>query len=134
MEKFALKDINRAAQNFAAQMGDNKIFAFYGKMGAGKTTFIKALCEALGVEDTVNSPTFSIINEYDMPNGKRIFHFDFYRVNNIQEALNFGVEEYFYSGNFCFLEWADKIAALLPDDIVSVYISENENGTRNIRF
>jgi len=134
MEKFALKDINQAAQTFIAQMGDNKIFAFYGKMGAGKTTFIKALCEALGVEDTVNSPTFSIINEYDMPNRKRIFHFDFYRVNNIQEALNFGVEEYFYSGNFCFLEWADKISALLPDDIVSVYISENEDGTRNIRF
>ena len=133
MENFTLKEINQAAQNFIAQIGDNKIFAFHGKMGAGKTTFIKALCEALDVEDVVNSPTFSIINEYDTQSGGRIFHFDFYRVNTLQEALDFGVEEYFYSGNLCFLEWADKIAALLPNDVINVYISENEDGTRSIK-
>ena len=132
MNKFTLQAIGAAAQAFIAQMGGNKVFAFHGKMGAGKTTFIKALCEALGVDDVVTSPTFSIVNEYDTRHGGRIFHFDFYRVATLQEAVDFGVEEYFYSGNPCFLEWADNIAALLPDDVVNVYITENEDGTRDI--
>ena len=130
----SLQTIRSSARTFIDQMGANKVFAFYGNMGAGKTTFIKALCEELGVEEVVNSPTFAIINEYDSTSGKRIYHFDFYRINKPEEALQFGVEDYFYSGNFCFIEWAEKIDTLLPQDCVKVYIAENEDGTRNVRI
>ena len=128
----SLETIRSSARSFIDQIGANKVFAFYGNMGAGKTTFIKALCEELGVEEVVNSPTFAIINEYDSTAGQRIYHFDFYRINKPEEALQFGVEDYFYSGNLCFIEWAEKVDVLLPQDIVKVYITENEDGTRSI--
>ena len=113
-----IKDITGladAAQEFIAQMGDNKIFAFYGSMGAGKTTFVKALCEAMGVTDTVNSPTFAIVNEYDTPSGRPIYHFDFYRIKRLGEVYDMGYEDYFYGRGLCFIEWPELIEELLPD-------------------
>ena len=122
--------IGTAAQAFVEQMGDDTVFAFYGTMGAGKTTFIKAICEELGVREEVTSPTFAIINEYRAGDGKPIFHFDFYRINRQEEAFDLGYEEYLYSGNRCFIEWPELIEALLPDHTVKVYIRETESGTR----
>ena len=129
----SLQTIRSSARTFIDQMGTNKVFAFYGNMGAGKTTFIKALCEELGVEEIVNSPTFSIINEYDSTSGQQIYHFDFYRINKPEEALQFGVEDYFYSGNICFIEWPERIGDLLPQDCVKVFITENDDGTRSVK-
>jgi tRNA threonylcarbamoyladenosine biosynthesis protein TsaE len=114
------------------QEHDNKVYCFNGKMGAGKTTFIKAICEELGVKETVNSPTFSIINEYETKDGKMIYHFDCYRINKIQEALDLGAEDYFYNGNYCFIEWSENIQSILPENIVNVDIEEVENGIRMI--
>ena len=128
----SLAEISDVAKEFISQMGDHKVFAFYGSMGAGKTTFIKAICEELGVEDVINSPTFAIINEYNTKNGNQIFHFDFYRINKIEEAYDFGYEDYFYSGNLCFIEWPEKIKDLIPPDAVEVHITENEQGEREI--
>ena len=128
----SLETINNTAQQFIDQIGNRTIFAFNGNMGAGKTTFIKAICEVMGVKDTVNSPTFSIVNEYEAADGRLIYHFDCYRINKIQEALDLGAEEYLYSGNLCFIEWAENIAPLLPDSIVNVDIAELENGEREI--
>jgi len=128
----SLATISDAAKEFISQMGDSKVFAFYGSMGAGKTTFIKAICEELGVEDVVNSPTFAIINEYNTGKGDQIFHFDFYRINKIEEAYDFGYEDYFYSGNLCFIEWPEKIKNLLPANVIEVHITENENGEREV--
>ncbi|MBR2193236.1 MAG: tRNA (adenosine(37)-N6)-threonylcarbamoyltransferase complex ATPase subunit type 1 TsaE [Bacteroidaceae bacterium] len=125
--------IQEAAKEFVAQMGDNKVFAFYGKMGAGKTTFIKAICEELGVEDVVNSPTFAIVNEYTDGNGEPIFHFDFYRIKKESEAYDIGFEEYVYSGHLCFMEWPELIEDLLPEDTVKVSIEELEDGTRTVQ-
>ena len=125
--------IQEAAKEFVAQMGDNKVFAFYGKMGAGKTTFIKAICEELGVEDVVNSPTFAIVNEYTDGNGEPIFHFDFYRIKKESEAYDIGFEEYVYSGHLCFMEWPELIEDLLPEDTVKVCIEELEDGTRTVQ-
>ena len=130
-----LDSINAAAQKFVENMGEGKVFAFYGKMGAGKTTFIKAVCECLGVEDTVTSPTFAIVNEYqstkvDYP----IYHFDFYRIKNLDEVYDMGYEDYFYGGGVCFIEWPELIEELLPEDAVKVEIKENEDGTRTIKF
>ena len=122
--------IQAAAKAFIRQMGDSKVFAFRGIMGAGKTTFIKAICEELGVKETVSSPTFAIINEYRAEDGNVIYHFDFYRITKPEEALDFGCEEYLYSGNLCFIEWAERIESLLPEDTVNVYIRETENGKR----
>ena len=99
-----LSDIDAAAKQFAAQIGQNTVFAFYGDMGAGKTTFIKAVCEQLGVEETITSPTFAIVNEYRCGSGEPIYHFDFYRINKLEEAFDFGYEDYFYSGNLCFIK------------------------------
>ena len=113
-------------------MGDEKVFAFYGAMGAGKTTFIKALCEELGVEETITSPTFAIINEYRDGGGNSIFHFDFYRINKLEEAFDFGYEDYFYSGNLCFIEWPERIEPLLPAGTVKVYIDGSDDGVRTI--
>ncbi len=128
-----LDSINDAARQFIAAMGDATVFAFEGKMGAGKTTFIKVVCEALGVTDVINSPTFAIINEYRSDTtGELIYHFDFYRINSIQEALNIGTPDYFYSGALCFIEWPDKVAALLPEDTVWVKIEEMEDGERAV--
>lgn len=124
--------INETARQFIEQIRENTVFAFNGLMGAGKTTFIKAICEELGVTETVNSPTFSIVNEYEGNNGRIIYHFDCYRINKIEEALEIGIEEYLYSGNLCFIEWAENIASLLPDSIVNVEIKELENGERDV--
>ena len=114
-------------------MGERKVFAFYGKMGAGKTTFIKAICEALGVEDVVTSPTFAIVNEYKAPSGS-VYHFDFYRIKNLREAYDIGCEEYFYSGQPCFIEWPELIEELLPEDAVRVNIEVHDNGSRTVRL
>jgi len=126
----SLDKINDAATKFVAQMGNNTVFAFHGEMGAGKTTFIKAICEKLGVEDQITSPTFAIVNEYRSNSGELIYHFDFYRIKDESEAFDFGYEDYFYSGSICFIEWPEKVESLLPNDIVNVTISEKENGIR----
>jgi tRNA threonylcarbamoyladenosine biosynthesis protein TsaE len=128
----SLEEIHNSAEKFIAEIGDKKIFAFNGKMGAGKTTFIKAICEVMGVKETINSPTFSIVNEYEAADGRIIYHFDCYRINKIQEALDLGVEEYLYSGNLCFIEWSENIATLLPDTLVNVDINETKNKKREI--
>jgi tRNA threonylcarbamoyladenosine biosynthesis protein TsaE len=130
----SLETIHKSAQDFIYEIGDKKVFAFNGKMGAGKTTFIKAICEVLGVKENISSPTFSIVNEYETENGQHIYHFDCYRINNVQEAIDFGAEEYLYSGNLCFIEWAENIAPLLPDSIINVDIEEIENNERRINF
>lgn len=129
----ALEQIHEAARTFVSEMGDHTVFAFYGKMGAGKTTFIKAVCEELGVTDVINSPTFSIINEYRSDStGELIYHFDFYRINKMEEAFDFGYEDYLYSGALCFIEWPELIEELLPPDAVKVTIEEQEDGSRVI--
>ena len=126
------EQINQVAQQFIAAMGVHKLFAFYGEMGAGKTTFIKALCDELGVIDVVNSPTFAIANDYETALGDHIYHFDFYRLKTPQEALDFGVEDYFYSGRICFMEWPDQIGTLLPTESVRVAITVNADGSRTV--
>ena len=128
----SIEEIHTTAKKFLDEIGDNKILAFNGKMGAGKTTFIKAICEVMGVKETINSPTFSIVNEYEAADGSIIYHFDCYRINKIQEALDLGAEEYLYSGNLCFIEWSENIAPLLPDTLVNVDINELENKKREI--
>ena len=128
----SIKTINETARQFIKQIGDGTVFAFNGTMGAGKTTFIKAICEELGVTETVNSPTFSIVNEYETEDGRIIYHFDCYRINKMEEALEIGVEEYLYSGNLCFIEWSENIASLLPDSVVNVEIRELANGERDV--
>jgi tRNA threonylcarbamoyladenosine biosynthesis protein TsaE len=122
--------ISEAARQFIDNMGDSKVFAFYGSMGAGKTTFIKAVCEQLGVKDVITSPTFAIVNEYEGP----IYHFDFYRIKRIEEVYDMGYEDYFYSGGVCFIEWPELIEELLPDDAVCVSITEQEDGSRLIEL
>lgn len=119
-----------AAQEFVQAMGDKRVFAFYGKMGAGKTTFVKAICEALGVEDTVASPTFAIVNEYADAGGRSVYHFDFYRIKNLGEAYDIGSEDYFYSGYPCFIEWPELIEPLLPEDTVVVNIAVQDDQSR----
>ena len=132
-----IKDISclaDAAQEFIAQMGESRIFAFYGTMGAGKTTFVKALCEAMGVTDTVNSPTFAIVNEYDTPSGRPIYHFDFYRIKRLAEVYDMGYEDYFYGRGLCFIEWPELIEELLPEDTVRVNIEELADGRRIVEI
>jgi ATPase, YjeE family len=130
-----LETIREAAKAFIAKMDDRTVFAFHGSMGAGKTTFIKAICEELGVEDVINSPTFAIINEYrSETTGELIYHFDFYRINKLSEAEDIGSSDYFYSGALCFIEWPEKIEDLLPGDVVNVFISESEDGTRAVEI
>ena len=135
------------ATDILDKCGTRRVFAFNGKMGAGKTTFIKHLCEAMGTEDIVNSPTFAIVNVYEVDgvgssdsangsqvsgfgNKEEVYHFDCYRIKDIREALDMGTEEYLYSGNYCFIEWAEMIEPLLPDDLVTVNIEVLENGDR----
>ena len=122
------------ATDILDKCGSARVFAFDGKMGAGKTTFIKHLCEAMGTEDVVNSPTFAIVNVYEVASGEEVYHFDCYRIKDIREAMDFGAEEYLYSGNYCFLEWAEMIEPLLPEDTVWVKIEVEENGERTLSF
>ena len=133
-----------AATNILEICGDRRVFAFNGNMGAGKTTFIKQLCEAMGTEDIVNSPTFAIVNVYEveargekqeaMGRKEEVYHFDCYRIKDIREAMDMGTEEYLYSGNYCFIEWAEMIEPLLPDNLVTVEIEVMENGDRELRI
>ena len=155
-----IEHIREAAREFIKHIGDRRVFAFYGKMGAGKTTFVKAICEELGVEDVITSPTFAIINEYQvmgdgclvMDNSQttntqhptlntqhptpitQIFHFDFYRIKKLEEVYDMGYEDYFYSGALCFIEWPELIEEILPDDAVRVSITENADGSRTVSF
>ena len=131
----SLESIHEAAREFIAAMGDNTVFALYGKMGAGKTTFVKALCEELGVSDVISSPTFAIVNEYRSDEtGELIYHFDFYRIKKLSEVYGMGYEDYFYSGALCFIEWPELVEELLPGDAVKVTIEELEDGSRVIRL
>ena len=129
-----LENIHQAAKEFIKAMGDGNVFAFYGKMGAGKTTFIKAVCECLGVEDVITSPTFAIVNEYRSQTSELIYHFDFYRIKKLDEVYDMGYEDYFYSGALCFIEWPELIEELLPEDAIKVTISEQEDGSRSVSF
>ena len=125
--------IRESAREFIQNIGEHKVFAFYGKMGAGKTTFVKAICEELGVEDVITSPTFAIVNEYEA-HDQSIFHFDFYRIKRLEEVYDMGYEDYFYCGALCFIEWPELIEDLLPEDAVKVTITENTDGTRTVTF
>ena len=127
-----LDNIRAAAHEFIQNMGDAHVFAFYGKMGAGKTTFVKAICEELGVEDVITSPTFAIINEYE--GDETIYHFDFYRIKKLEEVYDMGYEDYFYSGALCYIEWPELIEEILPDDAVRVSITEQQDGSRLVKF
>ena len=138
-----LDNIRETAREFIDNMGDHKVFAFYGKMGAGKTTFIKAVCEELGVTDVITSPTFAIVNEYEAGDveahsslltlhSSLIYHFDFYRIKKLEEVYDMGYEDYFYSGALCFIEWPELIEELLPEDAVKVSIIEQEDGSRQV--
>ena len=144
-----IEHIHEAAREFIGHIGDCRVFAFYGKMGAGKTTFVKAICEELGVEDVITSPTFAIINEYtfgswplaisSQPTANcqqptAIYHFDFYRIKKLEEVYDMGYEDYFYSGALCFIEWPELIEDILPDDAVRVSITEQEDGSRLVSF
>ena len=153
-----IEHIREAAREFVNHIGDHRVFAFYGKMGAGKTTFIKAVCEELGVQDVITSPTFAIVNEYtidhspltihhcsapesavnngqcSMVNVQCIYHFDFYRIKKLEEVYDMGYEDYFYSGALCFMEWPELIEEILPDDAVRVTITEQEDGSRVVSF
>ena len=148
--------IREAAREFVENIGEARVFAFYGKMGAGKTTFVKAICEELGVDDVITSPTFAIINEYTISSWplaistkptansqqltansqkpKAIYHFDFYRIKKLEEVYDMGYEDYFYSGALCFIEWPELIEEILPDDAVRVSINEQEDGSRVVSF
>ena len=129
-----IENIRESAKRFIDAMGDQKVFAFYGSMGAGKTTFIKAICEELGVSDVVTSPTFAIVNEYTTDSGQRICHFDFYRIKKLEEVYDMGYEDYFYSDALCFIEWPELLEELLPDNAIRVNIKENADGTRTVSF
>ena len=141
----SLDTIREAAREFINHIGEARVFAFYGKMGAGKTTFVKAICEELGSEDVITSPTFSIVNEYGISNHKKsslnnedlggsIYHFDFYRIKKLEEVYDMGYEEYFYSGALCLIEWPELIEDILPDDAVCVTIEEQADGSRVVSW
>ena len=160
MISIVIKDIDHireAAREFIEHIGEHRVFAFYGKMGAGKTTFVKAICEELGVDDVITSPTFAIINEYTatpptaaanssfslrecgvanfiLHSSLQIYHFDFYRIKKLEEVYDMGYEDYFYSGALCFIEWPELIEDILPDDAVRVSIAEQEDGSRVVSF
>jgi tRNA threonylcarbamoyladenosine biosynthesis protein TsaE len=134
LEAFDLQEISKAASEVIVACGDETIWLFEGDMGAGKTTLIKAICGELGVLNTVQSPTFSIVNEYLTDTGETIYHFDCYRLKNVAEAYDIGAEEYLDSGNLCFIEWPDKIAELLPEKFIKISIAQLSNGKRSIEI
>lgn len=129
-----LDEINTVAKEFVAALGNRTVVAFYGKMGVGKTTFIKAVCEELGVSDVINSPTFAIVNEYLSGEGQPVYHFDFYRIRRPEEVLDIGFYEYIDSGCLCLMEWPELIENLLPEETVRVNITENADGSRTLTF
>jgi tRNA threonylcarbamoyladenosine biosynthesis protein TsaE len=122
--------LHAAAKQLLKRSGDNKLFAFYGAMGSGKTTFIKAICESLGAVDIVSSPTFTLVNEYKTSDGESIFHIDFYRIKKQEEVFDFGIEEYLTGDSYCFMEWPDLVEEILPPETVKVKISVDENEQR----
>ena len=122
--------VKKAAGKFLKMTGRSKLFAFYGQMGAGKTTFIRAVCMALGATDVVTSPTFTLINEYKTAAGNPIFHIDFYRIKKASEVFDFGIDEYFDSGNYCFMEWPELVEEYLPPETVKVRITVGDNNER----
>jgi tRNA threonylcarbamoyladenosine biosynthesis protein TsaE len=127
-----LKDLEKAAKKLIETFSDQKIFAFYGRMGAGKTTFIQSICKYLGSADNVTSPTFALINEYTAADGHLIYHMDFFRIKNLEEVFDLGYEDYIYSGNYCFIEWPEEIESLLPERFVGVKIETGTGGERYI--
>ena len=130
----SLDTIDRAAENFLDAMGEVNIVAFSGEMGAGKTTLIQALCRRLGVSSEVNSPTFSLVNQYFTESGQSIFHFDLYRIEDPAELFDMGYEEYFFSGDLCFIEWPEKASHLIPDEALRVAIKVHEDQSRELQF
>ena len=131
---YELNDLPKVANELWKELQKKPVMAFYGAMGVGKTTLIKAICAIAGVQNTVVSPTFALINEYVCSDGKPLFHFDFYRINQPKEAFDFGYEEYFYGGNICLIEWPEKIRDLLPENTLHVHIRELPNGQREITY
>lgn len=131
---FKLENLSEAANALIEAIDDDRIFLFEGEMGSGKTTFIAELCRQLGADDDFGSPTFSLVNEYEDSNGNPIYHFDLYRIDSPQEALDMGVEEYFNSGNLCLVEWPDRLGSLAPEDARTVTISVNPDGSRSLKF
>ena len=129
-----IKDIDRAAEEFLRKIGDRKLVAFFAPMGAGKTTFTTAICRALGVTDPVGSPTFAIVNEYMRADGEPMYHFDFYRINKLSEAMDIGLDDYLYSGCLCIMEWPENIEELLPEDTLRVDIIVNPDGSRTLSW
>lgn len=127
-----IEELPQAAEAFLNHFQNERLFAFYGKMGAGKTTLIKALCRSLGSTDPITSPTFALVNEYSTADNERIFHFDFYRIKNIEEALDIGFDDYIYSGKYCMMEWPENIEDLLPEEIVKVEIEVLDSSARRI--
>ncbi len=126
-----IEQLPYVARNLLDTFSDDRVFAFFGKMGVGKTTLIKEICAHLGVSAGVCSPTFAILNEYSDRQGSPVYHFDFYRMKSISEAFDIGYEEYFYSGRYCFIEWPEKVEEILPDGYVRVTIEEHD-GTRHL--
>ena len=127
-----LSDLDKAAEDFLAKTAGHRLIAFYAPMGAGKTTFTTALCKRLGVTDAVCSPTFTIINEYLTSGGETVYHFDFYRITRLQEAVDIGIDDYLYSGNLCLMEWPENIEGLLPEETLKVHIQVNPDQSRTI--
>lgn len=127
-----IKDLGKAAKELIDNFPEQRIFAFYGKMGAGKTTYIQAVCRYLGSTDNIISPTFALVNEYRSANSGSVYHMDFYRIKNLEEVFDIGYEDYIYSGNYCLIEWPEKIETLLPDHYVKVKIEVGQKGERYI--
>lgn len=132
IEVNGLGELPKAASEIINYLDKYKIVAFFGQMGAGKTTLIKEICKQLGVKDIVTSPTFALVNHYVTANSKNVYHFDFYRIERIEEAYDLGYEEYFYSGDICMIEWSEKVSELLPDDVLSITITPTDENKREI--